>query len=521
MIPPSANPPKTNPRHRWAVIALLLLAIAAPPVVATANDEQKLFQLMRGLLLAEHGKFEEGAKILSQIGNDTRDPNVMRAATRLALQAKRYDLAKEYVGEWVRYGGDITARQTQAELYLLEGDYAEAEKLLAGLMTKDGESAEDLLRQLSIVRDKAVALAMAERLLPKDDARAQYLLGVSALQIGNLDTATRAATAALSLDRTPPQHHFLLANIEQNKKNSAAALPVLKRYVAAQCHNALPLCELDPILWGFGNQLQGQEWQPSLSKTPKPQQRSEWATAAGNWYEQWGMTADALQAYTRAGDWFAARLGTARITEKESGAPAALAILLKAEVRNRDDYVRRESAIARLLRKTEGVNSAVDRLLTAKQTAPDNFFILYDLSLFLEEQGDIHAAIHELMRITQLFPENPDGWNALGYVMADNNIDLENAQQYIERALSYSPENASIIDSLGWVYYRRGKLAQARFHLEKAASLSDSAEIAAHLGEVLWELSDKKRAIEVWKNALLRDKDNKVLNETIGRYHPF
>ena len=125
-------------------------------------------------------------------------------------------------------GSDTAAtsppRQTQAELYLLEGDYAEAEKLLAGLMTKDGESAEDLLRQLSIVRDKAVALAMAERLLPKDDARAQYLLGVSALQIGNLDTATRAATGR-PLPRPHPAAAPLPPRQHRTKQKKTARPP--------------------------------------------------------------------------------------------------------------------------------------------------------------------------------------------------------------------------------------------------------------------------------------------------------
>lgn len=109
--------------------------------------------------------------------------------------------------------------------------------------------------------------------------------------------------------------------------------------------------------------------------------------------------------------------------------------------------------------------------------------------------------------------------NALGYTLANRTDRHIEALQLIEQANQLLPDNPAILDSLGWALYRLGKLEDSLHYLEKAWKLYPDAEVAAHLGEVLWAVGQKKEAEKVWQEALNSSPDNAVLNETIQRFN--
>jgi tetratricopeptide (TPR) repeat protein len=110
-----------------------------------------------------------------------------------------------------------------------------------------------------------------------------------------------------------------------------------------------------------------------------------------------------------------------------------------------------------------------------------------------------------------------DALNALGYTLADQTDRLEEAKSYIEEALTLKPDSPAILDSMGWVEYRLGNLPQALQYLEQATEISPDAEIASHLGEVLWVMGDRERALKVWNEANQRDPDNRFVQPTMTR----
>ncbi len=107
--------------------------------------------------------------------------------------------------------------------------------------------------------------------------------------------------------------------------------------------------------------------------------------------------------------------------------------------------------------------------------------------------------------------------NALGYTLADRTERLEEARQLIEQAHQLEPNDAAITDSLGWVYYRLGDLVSAERLLREAFSAYPDAEVAAHLGEVLWQQGKHKEARRIWNQALKSQPNNSVLLETMQR----
>ncbi|MFP5406323.1 MAG: tetratricopeptide repeat protein, partial [Gammaproteobacteria bacterium] len=110
-------------------------------------------------------------------------------------------------------------------------------------------------------------------------------------------------------------------------------------------------------------------------------------------------------------------------------------------------------------------------------------------------------------------------YNALGYTFADRDIRLDEAQKLIEKALELRPGDPQILDSMGWVLYRRGDLPGALAILRKAYALSPEVEIAAHLGEVLWKTGGLEEARRVWREARERDPSNQALQDTLARLH--
>ena len=125
-----------------------------------------------------------------------------------------------------------------------------------------------------------------------------------------------------------------------------------------------------------------------------------------------------------------------------------------------------------------------------------------------------------LKKVIQLKPDNAQAYNALGYSLADRNERLSEARDLIEKALKIAPDDSFIIDSMGWVMYRLGNLPRAYELLKKAYGGRQDPEIAAHLGEVLWQMNRRTEADGIWREALLRNPENETLKATIKRFKP-
>jgi tetratricopeptide (TPR) repeat protein len=137
--------------------------------------------------------------------------------------------------------------------------------------------------------------------------------------------------------------------------------------------------------------------------------------------------------------------------------------------------------------------------------------------MFGAAQDRLDVLERDLQAIIEDDPDHADALNALGYTLADQTDRYQEALGYIERALALKPDNAAILDSMGWVLFRLGRNEEALEYLRRALDAGFDGEIAAHLGEVLWVTGDRKAAREVWQEALERDPDNEFVLETMER----
>ncbi|RGE46613.1 hypothetical protein DZC30_02225 [Comamonas testosteroni] len=148
---------------------------------------------------------------------------------------------------------------------------------------------------------------------------------------------------------------------------------------------------------------------------------------------------------------------------------------------------------------------------------PDDVELAYDTALLAEKVGNFDELERLLRQIIERKPDFQHAYNALGYSFADRNIKLDEAQQLIQKALDMTPGDPFITDSLAWVHFRRGNLDEAQKLLEQAYAKRQDAEIAAHLGEVLWSNGQRDRAQTVWREGLKADASNATLLETLKR----
>lgn len=148
---------------------------------------------------------------------------------------------------------------------------------------------------------------------------------------------------------------------------------------------------------------------------------------------------------------------------------------------------------------------------------PQDNELIYDQAMLAEKSGDL-GMMEQLLR--QLIARQPDyhhAYNALGYSLAERGLRLEEAKGLIAKALEYAPGDPFITDSLGWVEFRLGNNAQALQLLSAAFEKRPDAEIAAHLGEVLWSTGDRTRALSIWREGLRLNPDNETLKGTLKR----
>ena len=177
-------------------------------------------------------------------------------------------------------------------------------------------------------------------------------------------------------------------------------------------------------------------------------------------------------------------------------------------------------AQARLLISMDRQTDALEVYERALLYKPDKESLLLARGALFESVGQLKNAINDFRRAVDVAPDSALALNALGYTLANQTNRYREAYRYTKRAMALDPDNAAVIDSMGWVQYRRGRLTDALTYLERAHALMPDPEVSAHLGEVLWVQGDREAAGQIWNQALQEHPDSPELNKTMLRFNP-
>lgn len=207
----------------------------------------------------------------------------------------------------------------------------------------------------------------------------------------------------------------------------------------------------------------------------------------------------------------------ASILAKQGKLKEARSLIAQLPASNDEDVRSRLMAELQLLREYRQWQAAFDLLA---QFAGDDLDLLYEQAMMAEKLNQIEEMEKILRSVISKDPTYFNAYNALGFSLADRNVRLKEAKELIVKALTLAPGDPFITDSLGWVEFRLGNTSQALALLERAFKDRADAEIAAHLGEVLWQLKRESDAVAIWRQGIEIAPTNETLQQTLQRFKP-
>ena len=537
------------------------------PAQAKAGDRlpkqeltgQILYQFLLAEIAAQRGQFGLSAGAYLDLAQSTRDPRIVRRAAEIAFHARQYDSALEASRLWLSLEPESQqARQMLATLLLASGRIEELATSLARDLAAEGPQIGDALirmvRAFARYPDRLAVQRLFDQLTQPylDLAEARLVRAQTAVGAGDADRARSEIERTLEL--RPSWELAALFKAELLPKG-AAQLDFLKSWLASNP-------DAKDVRLGYARGLVSEkryeaarvEFRRLLSTSPD---NPDMLYAVGILALQVNDAAEAEQQLRRfveigRGELDPARFYLGQIAD-QSGRPdealrwydqvSAGEHALPAKVRaaqvllrqNKLDEARERLAAARagapgdarlvvaesqLLRDAGRHAEAFSFLAKALEVQPDQPDLLYETALTAEKLGYVDVMERHLRRLMVLKPDSAQAYNALGYSLADRNLRLDEAAQLLEKALSLAPDDPFILDSKGWLLFRQGNFAAALEALQKAYAQKPDAEIAAHVGEVLWALGRSSEALVVWREATKAHPTNEVLAATIKRFVP-
>ncbi|MEJ0045338.1 MAG: tetratricopeptide repeat protein [Rhodospirillales bacterium] len=214
----------------------------------------------------------------------------------------------------------------------------------------------------------------------------------------------------------------------------------------------------------------------------------------------------------------AARIRYANVLAKQDHLAEARKYLQDADVRASTQRVQLTLAEAQLLRDANQTQEAFDFLAHNLEANPDQPDLLYDYAMVADKLDRTDVLEASLRKLIALKPDHAHAYNALGYSLAERNVRLDEALKFIDKALTLAPDDAFIVDSMGWVQFRLGHYESSLKFMRRAYASRPDPDIAAHLGEVLWTVGERDEAKRVWQDAAKKNPDNEALMSTMKRF---
>ena len=532
------------------------------PLSALPNMELNggmLYEFLLAEVALQRGNVGLAAQAYVDLAKKTRDPRVAKRATEIALYARMSGIATESARIWLETEPQSAqALQTLTGLLVSTNRLNEAQPYLKSLLVSGGRSPADgflqLNRLLGSNPDKAATLRTIQDLATAfpDLPEAKFAIAQAALAAGQdplalvqvreaalmrPDWELAALFEARLLQKTSVSaaRERLAAYLKRNPKAREARMSYARALVAEQ---KLPEAhaEFQRLLTEFPDNpdvvyavgllaFQLNDYpaaRQSLERllTMNFRDRNTLRLYLGQIAEEEKKLPDALRWYgevTRGEQYLNAQLRYAQVLAKQGNLEGARSHLRQIGAANAQQKGQLVLAEAALLRDAKREREAFDLVAGALGEQPDNPDLLYDYAMLAEKIDRIDAMETSLRKLIVLRPDHAHAYNALGYSLADRNQRLPEAKQLIEKGLSLAPNDAFILDSMGWVFYRMGDNKTAIEYLRRAFAMRPDAEIAAHLGEVLWANGERVEAEKIWSDAMRQYPGNEVIASTIKR----
>lgn len=537
----------------------------ADPIPEVPITGALMYQLLAAELAAQQGELGAAYSIYLKLARDTADPRLARRAAELAIQGRALPQSVEAAQLWHQLAPRSSeAAQALGTMYASTGRFDEAYTVFASELKNAASPPAELARiQRFIARspDRAGAFGLLDRLAQpyRQDPDVRLVVAAGAQAAGMAPRALEEAKAALALKPDHERAVLITAQLLQ-PTDRAAALALLQTHAAKpDASRDLRMAYARVLVADRQYPAARREFETMLKAHPDDadllyslallSMQGNLRNEARGYFKRYlalieggtgGQDRDPDQAYlylaqiaedekqyNEALGWLRrieggdelipARAREALVLAKMKRMDDARKLLRSTPANTPDERMQLTLAEAQLLRDSQRYDEAFKLLAQSLEKSPDAVPLLYDSAMTAEKLNRIDAMEKQLRRVMELRPEYAHAYNALGYSFADRNVRLPEALQLIEKAHQLAPDDAFILDSLGWVHFRMGNLPMARKYLEMAYAARPDAEVAIHLAEVLWTSGEQARARELLRDVRAQEPGNELLKSTTAR----
>ena len=562
----------------WAAEAADEPAASRAPASGVELNADLFYRLLLGDVALQRGDLAVSARAYLDAARTTQDPRLAERATEVSIAARDRTLVHDAADLWARL--DPSAERPKHVLAALESNNntgaipstasndelrARIEHVLANAALT-GPGVGDVFMQLNRLfsdqSDKRAVLALVREVAkpyPKTP-EAHYAVAIAAFGVGADDAASvkearDEADRALELRPTWERAVILKAEIV-GRSSPQDALAVLEAFVAANpdaksAAGALAQRYVDRKRYKEARALMQRLWDRDresrdlefavatialeMKDYPEASRLLEDLKFAGygepgviDLYlaqvaeetRQWTKAIEHYQAVTDGDRAWLSKLRIGAMYGKQGELAKGRQWLASLTAVTRDQKVQLTQAQAQLLRDAGDDAGAYQVLVHGLADNPGAPDLIYDLAMAAEKLDKVDEAESKLKELVALRPDDAQALNALGYTLVDKTSRTGEGLAFIQRAHKISPADPFILDSLGWAFYRMGQFDDAERYLQQALEGRPDAEIAAHLGEVLWRKGEHEKARQVWKAQLVANPDNVLLKETVKRFAP-
>lgn len=531
-----------------------------PPVSDARSDLQ--YHVLAAEMAAQRGVLKTAAREYFAAAQLSKSPELAERATRIALASADEQMGVQAARRWIQLDPKaVPPREIVVRQSLHGGDAKEAYEQCLSIIESHPEGVGEGLREAAIVlsgdpayADAAVAVMgnVVANSKYSGNARAHYAMGLLAIRFGRLELANSEAGEALKLDPEQTDARLLKAGalirmgkvdkakttiektLSKNPENvqlrlSYARLLLEAEQTQAAVNEYLLVLQQDDSnaealfalgLLSLGTRDFDQAYVHFHALYDVGERRDDAAWYLGQIEERRGHFREAYGWYGQVAEGSQVLPAIARrsyMLYKLEGLDSARSYLAKLRVSDPELQVKFYQMEGELLYDNQKYDEATKLYDTALAANPDELQLIYGRAMVEAELNKFDDAERDLKKVLDQQPDDARSLNALGYLLANHTQRYQEALGYINLALKLAPEDPSVMDSMGWVQYRLGNLEGALTYLQDAFKRQQDPEIAAHLGEVLWQLGRQDKAKAVWEGALVQNPGHRVLRETVDR----
>jgi tetratricopeptide (TPR) repeat protein len=476
-----------------------------------------------------------------------KDPDSVylnRKAAQLLKNLKDYERARTYALKALELAPeDLTNRILLADIHALKGDNELAIAEYEAVLEKDPDNQRiRLLLATLLIRTRQLDRAhqYLERLIAENPNMvvAHYYRGRINLEAGRHAAAEASLLKALELNPTLEPALFDLGTLYQVTNRDVEAMGAYERLLESFPENMSARERLVDLYFKHGLKEKAETQMEKIKAGSKPGEtgrrtlgllyfrqgkidesieelglivsawpddhKSRFYLAAA--YEERGDDENALEHFRKVPAdskyYINAQMHISYILESQEKYDEAIAVLEQA-IPLQEDKAELYLMLASLHETQKAYDKAVDVAEKGLEKDPENIDLIYRLGVILDKSGDKAACIEKMRRILTIDPKHADAMNYIGYTYAEQGVHLEEAKALIQKAMELKPNSGYITDSLGWVYFQKGRYEEAVQYLEKASQLTpDDPTINEHLGDAYLKMEEYDKALASYKKAL-------------------